>query len=57
LDTEGKNQALLHSRRKSLTLSEAPCILVTERVMKHRWISTLKAIPQSTGLSLHTGTS
>jgi hypothetical protein len=56
LDTEGKNQALLHSLRKCLTFPEDPCILVADQLMKHRWINTLKAIPQSTVLSLHTAT-
>lgn len=57
LDTEGKNQALLHSPRKSLTLSEDLCTLVADQLMKHRWINTLKAIPQSSLLILHTATS
>jgi hypothetical protein len=54
LDTEGKNQALLNSLSESLTLPEDICILIVDQLMKHRWINTLSAIPQSAILSTHT---
>jgi hypothetical protein len=54
LDAEGSNQALLEKLRAMLTLPEDTYILIADQLMKHRWINTLKAIPQSTILSTHT---
>ncbi|MEK7336167.1 MAG: hypothetical protein AAB111_01715, partial [Nitrospirota bacterium] len=54
LDTEGSNQALLEKLRTMLTLPEDTYILIADQLMKHRWINTLKAIPQSAILSTHT---
>lgn len=54
LETEGKNQALLISLSESLPLPEDTYILVADQLMKPRMINHLKAIPQSTVLSLHT---
>ena len=54
LDAEGSNQALLEKLRTTLTLPEDTYILIADQRMKHRWINTLKAIPQSTILSTHT---
>jgi hypothetical protein len=54
LETGGKNQALLISLSESLPLPEDTYILVADQLMKPRMINHLKAIPQSTVLSLHT---
>ena len=53
LDTEGSNQALLEKLRNTLTLPEDTYILIADQLMKHRWINTLKTIPQSAILSTH----
>lgn len=47
-------QALLEKFRTTLTLLEDTDILIADQLMKHRWLNTLKAIPQSTILSTHT---
>lgn len=52
-DTESKNRALLNRLSEELTLPEDTYILVADQFMKHRWINTLKAIPQSSLLSAH----
>ncbi len=54
LDAEGSNQALLEKLRTALTLPEDTYILIADQLMKHRWINTLSAIPQSAILSAHT---
>jgi Zn-dependent protease with chaperone function len=54
LDTKGTNQALLETLRTTLTLPEDTYILIADQLMKHRWINTLKAIPQSAILNTHT---
>lgn len=54
LDAESSNQGLLEKLRTTLTLPEDTYILITDQLMKHRWINTLKAIPQSAILSTHT---
>jgi Zn-dependent protease with chaperone function len=54
LDAEGSNQALLEKLRTALTLPEDTYILIADQLMKHRWINTLSAIPQSAILSTHT---
>ena len=54
LDAEGSNQALLEKLRTTLTLPEDTYILIADQLMKHRWINTLSAIPQSAILSTHT---
>ncbi len=53
LDTERRNQALLEKLRTTLTLPKDTYILITDQLMKHRWINTLNAIPQSAVLSTH----
>ncbi len=53
LDTEGSNQALLEKLRTALMLPEDTYILIADQLMKHRWINTLNAIPQSNVLRTH----
>ncbi|MCS6293508.1 MAG: M48 family metalloprotease, partial [Nitrospira sp.] len=57
LDAEGSNQALLEKLRTTLTLPGNTYILIADQLMKHRWINTLKSIPQSAILHTHTATS
>ena len=54
LDTESSNQALQEKLTATLNLPEETYILVADQLMKHRWVNTLKAIPQSAVLSAHT---
>ncbi len=54
LDTESSNQALQEKLTATLNLPEETYILVANQLMKHRWVNTLKAIPQSAVLSAHT---
>ena len=54
LHADSSNQALLETLRTTLTLPEDTYILIADQLMKHRWISTLRSIPQSTILSTHT---
>ncbi|NOS77615.1 MAG: M48 family metalloprotease [Nitrospira sp.] len=53
LDTEGSNQTLLEKLRTALMLPEDTYILIADQLMKHRWINTLNAIPQSNVLRTH----
>lgn len=54
LDAESSNRALLEKLNATLPLPADTYILVADQLMKHRWINTLKAIPQSAVLSAHT---
>ncbi|SPP63631.1 M48 family metallopeptidase [Nitrospira lenta] len=47
LDADGSNQALQEKIRTTVTLPEDTSILIADQLMKHRWINTLKAVPQS----------
>ncbi|MBX9658020.1 MAG: M48 family metalloprotease [Nitrospiraceae bacterium] len=54
LDAEASNRTLLDTLGTILTLPAHTSILVADQLMKHRWINTLKAIPQSAVLRAHT---
>ncbi|MEQ1654983.1 MAG: M48 family metallopeptidase [Nitrospira sp.] len=53
-DAEGSNRALLETLGTTLRFPEHTYILIADQLMKHRWINTLKSIPQSAILSTHT---